>query len=55
MNTIRASFPMTAAQAQAVQAAYAQSQQIPVTFALPLTPDIAMHFMLIPPLIDVKG
>jgi formylglycine-generating enzyme required for sulfatase activity len=49
MDTLRATFPLTASQAQAVQEAYAQTQQLPVTFTLQLTPDVSMHFQLIPP------
>ena len=49
MDTLRASYPLTAAQAQAVQKACAHAHQLPVTFALQLTPDISMDFQLIPP------
>lgn len=49
MNTLRASFPLTSAQAQAVQETYAYAHQLPVTFALQLSPDISMNLQLIPP------
>jgi formylglycine-generating enzyme required for sulfatase activity len=49
MNTVRAIFPMTPPQAYSAQAAYARAKDLPISFALPLTPDVAMRFMLIPP------
>jgi len=49
MTSIRASFPMTPAEAQAVQAAYAEARHLPLTFALQLKPDTAMTLVLIPP------
>lgn len=49
MPSIRASFPMTAAEAQAVQAAFAQARQLSPTFTLQLNPDVALPLVLIPP------
>lgn len=49
MDTVRASFPLTVAQAQAVQEAYARAHQLPIDFDLRLTPDVSIHLRLIPP------
>jgi formylglycine-generating enzyme required for sulfatase activity len=49
MDTLRASYPLPPAQAQAVQEAYGQAHQLPMTFALQLNPDVSMLFQLIPP------
>lgn len=49
MNTVRASFPLTPVQAQAIQESYAHAHELPVTFSLQLNPDVAMNLQLIPP------
>ena len=49
MDSLSATFPLTPAQAQAVQEAYAQTRQIPMAFALQLNADVTMDFLLIPP------
>jgi eukaryotic-like serine/threonine-protein kinase len=49
MTITRASFPMTPAQAQAVQADYAQARQLPLTYALQLNADVSLSLRLIPP------
>lgn len=48
-ETHHATFPLTPAQAQAVQSAYAQAYGLPVTFGLQLEPAIALSCQLIPP------
>jgi hypothetical protein len=49
MDIHSATFPLTPAQAHAVQEHYAQCHQLPVTFTLPIPPVVTMDFQLIPP------
>ena len=49
METFRASFPLTPAQARAVQESYAHFHELPITHTLQLNPDVSIDFQLIPP------
>lgn len=49
MNDIRASSPLTAVQAQAVQENYARAHQLPVTSSLQVKEGVHIHLQLIPP------